>query len=115
MYTKRVGSFLVEILICSILASTVILGALELSTAALRLVQSTQEQRERASSLSAIIAQIGARVPSADLEYKPEWAVSLEPLEYPASRSLERTVHVSVSGRIRSSSIDISWREWDIR
>jgi Tfp pilus assembly protein PilV len=115
MNIKRAGSSLVEVLICSILASAVLLGVLELSTAAVKLVQITQEQRERISSLSAIIAQTGAGIPSADVGLKPGWVVSMEPLEYPESRSLERTIHVSVSGRIRASLIDISWKEWDIR
>lgn len=113
MRSKKNGSMLVEIIICSVLAAAVILGGLDLSTAALKISITSLEQRRRAASLAALAGEITARLVSADVKQKYGWSLSLDiPERNPGA--FAPPVTVVIEGKIKAISLDIRWKEWDI-
>ncbi|MDR1515020.1 MAG: hypothetical protein LBS45_04935 [Synergistaceae bacterium] len=114
MRGRKSGSMIVEVIICSVLAAAVILGGLDLSIAALRISKTSLAQRGRAASLSALMGEITACLVSADVKQKYGWSVSLDILE-PGPGSFASPTAVTVAGKIKAVSLDMRWKEWNIR
>jgi hypothetical protein len=108
------GSALVEVIVCSILASAVILGGLDLSTAAIRIAKASLDQRDRAASLSALMGEISSGLISADARQKYGWSVNLGVPE-PNQAAFAPPTAVAVTGRFRETALDVRWKEWDIK
>jgi hypothetical protein len=114
MDKRKPGSVFVEVIICSLLASAVILGGLELAAAARKIAASTLNQRERVSALSTLMNEIAARVLSGDVVDRSGWRVSFD-IPEPAPGALESPAGVLITGKIRAASFDMAWKQWDIR
>ena len=114
MIKRKPGFVLVEVIICSILASAVILGGLELAASALRIATVMLDQRGRAAALSTLMGEINAHLLSPDIRERSGLMVSFDiPEERPGALALPKGV--AITGRIRASSFDMRWKQWDIR
>jgi hypothetical protein len=114
MSRRKTGAVLVEVIICSLLASAVILGGLELAASSLRIASAALNQRGRASALSTLMGEIGARVLSGDVCERSGWRVAFDrPKPNPGALALP--AGVTVTGAIRAVSLDMRWKQWDIR
>ncbi|MDR3321016.1 MAG: hypothetical protein LBS93_01100 [Synergistaceae bacterium] len=107
MNGNRKGSSLVETLVCTLLAATVIIGGLDLSALAIRTVILCGERRERAIALSSMISEIGAGRDGGGASGSG-WSAST------VEDGRTGAVAVTITGAIGSTSLDISWREWPV-
>jgi hypothetical protein len=93
------------------LAAVVVLGALELSVLTARLVLASREERMETAALSSVWSEACAGVLSVGAADRNGWSVILNPIDGIHSIPVR---NASISGRLRNTSVDISWRQWEV-
>jgi hypothetical protein len=111
MNLKRSASILVEALVCSMISAVVILGGLSLATLSIKIVNIARETEMKAAGFSSVINEVVTELPG-DSGALYGWSVDIRPSV--GSPSLPVS-WISITGKIRDSTVDVSWKQWEIR
>jgi hypothetical protein len=110
----KCGYILAEVLVCTVLVTSVVLLGIDASAFAVKTIEKLDETLQDSVSLSSVIAERESTRSASSIEDLENWEATVIKKDDGKVPSVDRFI-VSLSADIGRSQIGLSWTQWEIK